>query len=124
MSLYIFRLLTTKVFCQQYHIGPCRVARHGKISPLFLTSSLTTTAASDITVPLLCSGYYCTAIQTFVKATHWFVNSKDNVFSWSTRWRRWLRHSGTTRKVAGSIIDDVRPQYGTTFYSASNRDEY
>jgi len=29
----------------------------------------------------------------------------------------------TIRKVAGSIIDGVRPQYGTGFDSASNRNE-
>ena len=28
--------------------------------------------------------------------------------SWGTRWRRWLRHCSTSRKVAGSIPDGVR----------------
>jgi hypothetical protein len=27
--------------------------------------------------------------------------------SWGTRWRSWLRHCATSRKVAGSILDGV-----------------
>jgi len=27
-------------------------------------------------------------------------------FMWGTRWRSWLRHCATSRKVAGSIPDD------------------
>ena len=41
-----------------------------------------------------------------------------------TWWRSWLRHCATSRKVAGSIPDGVRPNYGTEFDSASNRNEY
>jgi len=51
-----------------------------------------------------------------------------------TRWRSWLRHCATCRKVAGSIPDGViaifhltqsfRPQYGPGVDSASNRNEY
>ena len=46
----------------------------------------------------------------------------------STRWRSWLRHCATDRKVAGSIPDEVsesfRPHYGPGANSASNRNEY
>ena len=50
-----------------------------------------------------------------------------------TRWRSWLRHCATNRKVAGSIPDGVtgiflwhsfRPHYGPGFDSASNRNGY
>ena len=51
-----------------------------------------------------------------------------------TRWRSWLRHCATSRKVAGSIPDGVTGTYhwhnpsGRTMalrlYSASNRNEY
>jgi hypothetical protein len=51
-----------------------------------------------------------------------------------TRWRSWLRHYATIRKVAGSIPDGViglfsltysfRPHYGPGVDSASNRNEY
>ena len=27
--------------------------------------------------------------------------------NWGTRWRSWLRHCATSRKVAGSIADGV-----------------
>jgi hypothetical protein len=40
---------------------------------------------------------------------------------WGTRWRSWLRHSATSRKVAGSI--PFRPLYGPGVDSASNRNE-
>ena len=50
-----------------------------------------------------------------------------------TRWRSWLRHCATSRKVAGSIPDGVigifsltlsfRPHYGPGVDSASNRNE-
>ena len=30
-----------------------------------------------------------------------------SVFRWGTRWRSWLRHYATSRKVAGSIPDGV-----------------
>ena len=56
------------------------------------------------------------------------------LFVWGTRWRSWLRHCATSRKVAGSIPDDVtgiflwhnpsRPHYGPGVDSASNRNEY
>jgi hypothetical protein len=46
----------------------------------------------------------------------------------SKRWRSWLRHWATSRKVAGSIIDGVidiiLPHYGLGFDTASNRNEY
>jgi hypothetical protein len=51
----------------------------------------------------------------------------------STRWRSWLRHCATNRKVAGSIPDEVttifqwqsfRSHCGTGVDSASNRNEY
>jgi hypothetical protein len=35
------------------------------------------------------------------------VNSKPRLIVWGTRWRTWLRHSTTRRKVAGSIPDGV-----------------
>ena len=51
-----------------------------------------------------------------------------------TRWRSWLRHCATSRKVAVSIPDGVigifhlhhsfRPSYGPWVDSASNRNEY
>ena len=31
----------------------------------------------------------------------------DDVIDWGTRWRSWLRHCATSRKVAGSIPDGV-----------------
>ena len=39
-----------------------------------------------------------------------------------TRWRSWLRHCATSRKVAGSFPDG--PHYGLGIDSASNRNEY
>ena len=51
-----------------------------------------------------------------------------------TRWRSWLRHCATSRKVAGSIPDGVIgifycqnpscPHYGTGVDLTSNRNEY
>ena len=51
-----------------------------------------------------------------------------------TRWRSWLRHCATCRKVAGSIPDGVigiflftlsfRPHYGPGVDSACNKNEY
>jgi hypothetical protein len=47
-----------------------------------------------------------------------------------TRWRSWLRHCTTSRKVAGLIpggstgIFLFRPHYGTGVDSASNKNEY
>jgi hypothetical protein len=53
---------------------------------------------------------------------------------WGTRWRSWLMHCATSRKVAGSIPDGVigichwhiffRPHYGFGVDSVSNRNEY
>ena len=43
-----------------------------------------------------------------------------------TRWRSWLRHSVTRRKIAGSIFRSTwsfRPHYGPGIDSASNRNE-
>jgi hypothetical protein len=40
------------------------------------------------------------------------------------RWRSWLRHCATSRKVAGSIPDSSRLHYGPGVDSASNRNEY
>jgi len=40
-----------------------------------------------------------------VQQTFW--NNHDHCLSWGTRWRRWLRHCATNRKVAGSIPDGV-----------------
>ena len=31
----------------------------------------------------------------------------DNLYTWGTWWRSWLRHCATSRKVAGSIPDGV-----------------
>jgi hypothetical protein len=52
---------------------------------------------------------------------------------WGTRWRRWLRHYATSRKVAGSRSDEVIEFFyiylilpvapGPNVYSASNRIE-
>jgi hypothetical protein len=39
-----------------------------------------------------------------------------------TRWRSWLRHCATNRKIAGSIPDGVNGGPGVD--SASNRNEY
>jgi hypothetical protein len=39
------------------------------------------------------------------KAAEEFNQSNEN--SGGTRWRSWLRHCATSRKVAGSILDDV-----------------
>jgi len=40
------------------------------------------------------------------------------------RWRGWLRHRETSRKVVGSIPDEARSQYDPGFDSSSNRNEY
>jgi len=40
----------------------------------------------------------------------WYVSADVfNVYTelWTTRWRSWLRHCATSRKVAGSIPDGV-----------------
>ena len=41
--------------------------------------------------------------------TCWAVNKRqDNKLNvWGTRWRSWLRHCATSRKVAGSISDGI-----------------
>jgi hypothetical protein len=54
--------------------------------------------------------------------------------NWGTRWRSWLRHYTTSRKVAGSIPDDIigiflltlsfRQHYGPGVNSAFNKNEY
>jgi hypothetical protein len=54
--------------------------------------------------------------------------------SGGTRWRSWLRHYATSRKVAGSIPDDVirffqctesfQSHYGSGVDSAFKRNEY
>jgi len=36
-----------------------------------------------------------------------FINRVYTARSWGTRWRSWLRHCPKSRKVAGSIPDDV-----------------
>jgi hypothetical protein len=47
-----------------------------------------------------------------------------------TRWRSWLRYCATSRKVAGSIPDDITgifhslPHYGLGVDSVSDRNEY
>jgi hypothetical protein len=49
------------------------------------------------------------------------------LLSGGTRWRSWLRHCATNRKVVGSIPDDVtsfQPQYGPSVDSASKNNEY
>jgi hypothetical protein len=44
---------------------------------------------------------------------------------WGPRWRSWLRHSATNRKVAGSVPDGVIVRhYVPGVDSASNRNEY
>ena len=52
---------------------------------------------------------------------------------WGTRWRSWLRHGATSRKVAGSIPDGVigifhwqsfRPHYGSGVDWTSDKNEY
>jgi hypothetical protein len=50
---------------------------------------------------------------------------------WGTRWRSWLRHYATSRKVAGLIPDGVigifhwhNPSGPTGVNSVSNRNEY
>ena len=55
-------------------------------------------------------------------------------FTLGTRWRSWLRHCATSRKVLGSIPDGViaifhshnpsGPHNGPRVDSASNRNEY
>ena len=53
-----------------------------------------------------------------------------NFYRWVTRWRSWLRHWATNRKVAGSIPDGVIGIFhwynpsGPGVDSASNTDEY
>jgi hypothetical protein len=40
-----------------------------------------------------------------------------------TRWRSWMRHCVTSRKVAG-VIDLILPHYARRVDSASNKNEY
>jgi hypothetical protein len=59
-------------------------------------------------------------------------NKKRMKICWDTRWHSWLRHYVTSRKIAGSIPDDVigffqlaqflQPHSGVD--SASNRNAY
>jgi hypothetical protein len=35
------------------------------------------------------------------------TNMNFTVTMWGTRWRSWLRHCATSRKVAGSIPDGI-----------------
>jgi len=47
--------------------------------------------------------------------------------NWGTRWRSWLRHCATSRKVAGLIPDGVIESfiyYGHGVDSDSNRNDY
>ena len=39
--------------------------------------------------------------------TSFAANCKQKLIQWGTRWRSWLRHCATSRKVAGSIPDGV-----------------
>jgi hypothetical protein len=59
--------------------------------------------------------------------------SKNTDIGWGKRWRSWLRHCATDRKVAVLIPDGViaifhwltfRPLYGPGIDSVSNRNEY
>jgi len=63
--------------------------------------------------------YYVQRLSNYVRCYTW---------SGGTRWRSWLRHCATSRKVAGSIPEDVNrsffPHYVTGVDSASNRNEY
>jgi hypothetical protein len=68
--------------------------------------------------------YTFTVPYTFIDSTQTNL-SLPLPLRWGPRWRGWLRHCATSRKVAGSIPDDViRPRYGPVVYSASNRNEY
>jgi len=44
---------------------------------------------------------------TIMIMTYICVLSKATLIHWGTRWRSWLRHCATSRKVAGSIPDGV-----------------
>jgi len=52
------------------------------------------------------------------------ANEGTLVFPRGTQWRSWARHCATSRKVAGSIPDGVRPHCSAGVESASNRNEY
>jgi hypothetical protein len=78
----------------------------------------------------------------YLRGTCFFIFSHSNMLSifitWSLRfpwniitlymprWRSWLRHCATNRKVAGSITDDSRffHWHNPGVDSASNRNEY
>jgi hypothetical protein len=61
-----------------------------------------------------------------MQSTNWFYYK--TIFIWGSRWRSWLRHFATNRKVAGSIPDDVSEIFHSHCSpgvdSASNRNEY
>ena len=68
--------------------------------------------------------------KTVVKLTYCLF---IRVFDRGTRWRSWLRHCATSRKVAGSIPDGLTgifqrqsfwPHYDPGVDSASNINEY
>jgi hypothetical protein len=71
-------------------------------------------------------------IRWTVVSSHKYLDSITNL--WGTRWRIWLRHCATSRKVAGSIPDGVigifplnlsfLSQFGPGVDSASNTNEY
>ena len=62
--------------------------------------------------------------------THTHTHTIPTPIYWGTRWRTWLRHCATSRKVAGSIpnghwnFSSFRPHYGPGVDSASDRKEY
>jgi hypothetical protein len=67
-------------------------------------------------------------------SVHGRRHTNNRSFVRGTRWPVWLRHYATSRKVAGSIPDEVtgffqltlsfQPHYGRGIDSASNRSEY
>jgi hypothetical protein len=44
-------------------------------------------------------------------------------WKWGTRWRSWLRHRATSRKLTGST-QSFRPHYGPRVDLTSNKNEY
>jgi hypothetical protein len=60
-------------------------------------------SASEILWPYLCSSF-CISTNIMYKLQIFIITYVTN---WGTRWRNWLRHCATSRKVAGSIPDGV-----------------
>jgi len=78
---------------------------------------------------IACSSHPLNPVMCHKNPDHKWTKNKFPVylFSSGTRWRSWLRHCATCRKVAGSIpnvITEFRTLYGPGIHSACKRNEY